>query len=261
MSDMFSNAIAYERYMGRWSARLAPRFLEFVPLRDGGRVLDVGCGTGSLIQALTGCAPASEIVGVDPARPFLLYARARFHDLCTTFALGSALELPHPDSSFDCALSHLVFQLLPQVERAAAEMRRVTRRGGIVAASGWDGRGLEMAAVLWDEARKMDPEAGGGKGRKRPCCTEGQLAALWRETGLVDVRETALQIRTEFRSFDDYWLPLLGGVGPAGSYVAGLAPQRRDALREALFARLAGGDGGAPIILDGLARAVRGTVP
>ena len=261
MSDMFSNATAYERYMGRWSARLAPLFAEFVPIRDGGRVLDVGCGTGSLIQVLTESTRAAEIVGIDLARAFIQYARARFRDSRHEFVLGNAANLPYPDTSFDCSLSHLVFQLIPQVEQAAAEMRRVTRPGGIVAASGWDGMGLEMAAVLWEEARRLDSDAGGGAGKKRSCCGEGQLAALWRATGLVDVKETPLRIRTEFTSFDDYWLPLLGGIGPAGSYVAGLVPRRRDALREALFARLAGGRAGAPITLNALARAVCGTVP
>jgi ubiquinone/menaquinone biosynthesis C-methylase UbiE len=44
MAEMFSNASSYEKFMGRWSARLAPLFVEFARVRDGDRVLDIGCG-------------------------------------------------------------------------------------------------------------------------------------------------------------------------------------------------------------------------
>jgi 2-polyprenyl-3-methyl-5-hydroxy-6-metoxy-1,4-benzoquinol methylase len=49
---MFEVAEAYEVMMGRWSRQLAPLFLEFVGVRDGERVLDVGCGTGALSSTL-----------------------------------------------------------------------------------------------------------------------------------------------------------------------------------------------------------------
>ncbi|MBI4195657.1 MAG: methyltransferase domain-containing protein [Betaproteobacteria bacterium] len=127
--------------MGRWSARLAPLFVDFARVRDGDRALDVGCGTGFLIQLVADIAPRSQIAGIDLARPFVEFCRSRFSDPRIRFDLGSALELPYPDGAFDRSLSLLVFQHLPQRGKAALEMRRVTRAGGTAAACAWAVRG------------------------------------------------------------------------------------------------------------------------
>src|SRR5262245_15141176 len=103
--QMFANAHAYEATMGRWSARLAPRFLDFAKITDGGRVLDVGCGTGSLIGALAAAAPTATIVGIDPALPSVEYARTRFTEPRISVDHGNALELPYPDGAFDRTLA------------------------------------------------------------------------------------------------------------------------------------------------------------
>jgi ubiquinone/menaquinone biosynthesis C-methylase UbiE len=129
MADMFANARAYETRMGRWSARLAPLFAHFAQITDGGRVLDVGCGTGALVSTVAGMTQHTTIVGIDAAQPFLAYARTQFADPRITFDHGNALDLPYPAAAFDQTLSLLVLMFLPQPEQAAREMRRVTRPG------------------------------------------------------------------------------------------------------------------------------------
>ena len=64
---IFSEARAYERFMGRWSRSLAPLFVRFAGVRDGDALLDVGSGTGALTAAVAKIAPSSRIVGIDPA--------------------------------------------------------------------------------------------------------------------------------------------------------------------------------------------------
>ena len=260
----FAKAAAYERMMGRWSERLAPLFLEFARPGDAGRVLDLGCGTGALVDAVAVRTGASAIVGIDPSQPFIDYARRRFPEPRFKFDCGDGMALPYPDSSFNCALSLLVFQFIPQPIKAANEMRRVTHPGGRVGACVWDsgGGGLEMAKIFWDEAVKLDGSAANEiPERSLHCNRAGQLTEVWRAAGLEGVEEVALEIQTEFSDFDDYWVPYSSGVGPQGVYNDRLSTPQRQALREALRKRLLGDGPDRPFSLRARAFAVRGTVP
>ncbi len=258
MADLFANALAYEELMGRWSTRLALLFANFAKITDGSRVLDVGCGTGSLVRTVASMARQSEIVGIDPVQPFIEYARTHCADSRITFDRGNALDLPYPTASFGHTLSLLVLMFVPRPEKAAEEMRRVTRPGGTVAAATWDRDGLEMSAVFWEEAVRLDPDAEARSERPQRLNRAGQLTALWQATGLQQVEETVLEIGMDFMSFDDYWQPHLKGVGPSGAYVDGLPPEQRETLRGALQKRLRA-DG--PFSLRAKALAVRGVVP
>lgn len=258
---MFSSATKYERFTGRWSILLAGLFVEFVHLQPSGRTLDVGCGTGSVVQAIVDQYPRNEIVGLDIASDLVAYSRARFPGPRITFQCGSALDLPYADSSFDQSVSLLVFQFLSDPARAASEMRRVTRSGGVVAACNWDAVGNERIHVLWQEQLRLDPESEAHVERPRHCTRQGELARLWSDAGLLNVEETTLNFRTEFDSFEDYWLPFLEGVGPTGAYVANLPGEKRDALRDALRRRLLGERENGAISLGARAWAVQGVVP
>lgn len=255
MVDKFSNAEAYERYMGRWSRLFARRFVDFVGITDGERVLDVGCGTGSLTYTVTSSAPRSEIVGVDPSSTFVEYARSRASDPRVSFEVGNALNLPYPDASFDKCLCLLVLQFIPDVGRAVEEMRRVSRQGGIAAACVWDKDDMEMHSVFWGPAAELEPGVKRGSGAPY---TSGQLSALWKQCGLTRVEETALEMPLEFASFDDFWAPHLGGQGPSGSYLVSLPLEKQTALRARVREKILGSDPDRPFSLKAKAWAVRG---
>ena len=125
---MFEVAEAYEAAMGRWSRHLAPLFVEFAGVRDGETILDVGCGTGSLTRALASATKAAKIVGIDPSKGFIDYARTQVIDPRVSFEEGDAQALPYPDGSFDRCMALLIVNFIPDAPKAAREMRRVTRK-------------------------------------------------------------------------------------------------------------------------------------
>ncbi|HSC01436.1 MAG TPA: class I SAM-dependent methyltransferase, partial [Burkholderiaceae bacterium] len=213
----------YELQMGRWSRRLAIPFLEFAGARPGERVLDVGCGTGQLAQAIVERSMPAQVRAIDFAAVYIDYAKRRNRDPRVTFEIGDACAMQFADHSFDRVLSLLVLHFVPQAAQAIAEMRRVTRPGGVVAAAVWDVRGGFVAnRMFFDTAAALDPAANERRARNytRPMTRPGELASAWHDAGLQNVVESTLGIRMEFTSFDDYWAPYEGREGPMAEYVA-----------------------------------------
>jgi len=244
--------------MGRWSARLAPLLLDAVALSGPRAVVDVGCGTGHLAAAVVARWPACRVLGVDPSPAFVMAAVERLAGTAATVRVGDAMELPVADGSVDAALASLVLNFVPDPRRAASEMARATRTGGVVAASVWDyGGGMGMLRTFWDAVARLDPQSPGQAGETTPLSRSGGLAALWDATGLTDVVEGELTMAMAFTSFDDYWEPFLLGTGPAGAHVDRLSDAGRAALRADLADRL----GPGPFELTASAWWVRGTVP
>lgn len=259
---MFSAGDAYERFMGRWSRALAPLLVEFAGVRDGDAALDVGSGTGALTAPVVAVGPSSRVIGIDPAATYVAFAQAHHPMDRARFEVGDAQQLRFLSGSFDCTLSLLVLNFIPDPTKALDEMIRVTRPGGTVAAAVWDyGQGMEMLRVFWDEAIALRPALDARDERHMPLSRKGELAKLWCEHGLQDVLEETLTIRTRFVSVDDYWLPFLEKQGPAGEYVASLSAGERDQLRLWLRRRLLGDGPDRPIVLAARAWAVRGIVP
>jgi SAM-dependent methyltransferase len=249
-SSTFSgDAETYERLMGRWSRRLAGPFIDFVGVQDGDAVLDVGCGTGSLTLAVAARAKVAAATGIDLSEAYTAFARARTDDRRVTFDTGDACALPYPDGAFDRVVSMLVLNFVPEAAAAAAEMVRVARPGGTVAAAVWDLRGgFATAQMFWNTAAAMDAEAAEVRARyfSGPYTRPGELAAAWTELGLRDVVQDHVTIRMDFAAFDDYWRPFLGQTGPAANYVAGLSEARRAELQSRLRAAYEAGDPDGP---------------
>ncbi len=259
---MFSEATAYEHFMGRWSRELAPLLVRFVGVHDGDAVLDVGSGTGALTEAVTRVAPSSHVIGVDPAAAYVAFAQSRHPGDMVGFEIGDAQQLRFAGGRFDRTLSLLVVNFIPDPAKALDEMIRVTRAGGTVAAAVWDyGGDMGMLRAFWDEAIALRPDMDARDERHMPFSRKGELGAFWREHHLEDVSEEALTIQTRFSSFDDYWSPFLAKQGPAGTFVAALTAADREKLRLALRRRLLGGGSDRPIVLNARAWAVRGVVP
>src|SRR6202035_4503079 len=97
-----SDGSAYERFLGRRSRVLAGPFAEFARPPDHGRVLDVGCGTGSLALALalTEHGAPDRVAAIDIATPYIAFARSRPGAACIGFAVGDACRLPYAGGSF-----------------------------------------------------------------------------------------------------------------------------------------------------------------
>lgn len=257
--DHWSAGDAYEPYVGRWSRLVAADFLRWLESPAGLDWLDVGCGTGALTRAILDQAQPRSVRSVDLSSDFIAYARAHVVDKRVAFEVADARALRYDDASFDAAVSGLALNFVPQPERAAAEMARVARPGGVVATYLWDYAGrMEFMRAFWDAAAALDPAAAAlDEGRRFPLCRPEPLAALWQAAGLDGVEVRPIDIPTHFRDFDDFWMPFLGGQGPAPGYVASLAEAQREALRERLRASLPVDAGGA-LRLTARAWAVRG---
>jgi SAM-dependent methyltransferase len=246
-------ADAYDRFMGKYSVQLSAQLADLAGVRDGQTVIDVGCGPGALTAELVRRVGASNVSAVDPSETFVEAARERHPEVNVQRAFAEGL--PFADETFDAALAQLVVHFMRDPVAGLAEMARVTREGGTVVACVWDhGSGQGPLSLFWAAVAELDPEApdeSRGAGAR-----EGHLAQLFEAAGLLDV-ETAIETSSvEHASFEDWWLPFTGSVGPAGVYVAGLDRERKARLQDLCRARIPG----EPFTITARAWAARGRV-
>jgi SAM-dependent methyltransferase len=221
-------ADAYDKFMGRYSVPLAPVFADFAGVSRGQTVIDVGCGPGALTAELAERVGSAAVTAVDPSESFVAALRERHPDV--TALRASAENLPFPDDGFDAALAQLVVHFMSDPIAGLREMARVTRSGGVVAASVWDhGGDRGPLSIYWQAARELDPSVDDES--QLAGANEGDLTKLFEAAGLDGIEEVPLVVRVEHESFDDWWEPYTLGVGPAGAYVAGLDEEHREQLR------------------------------
>ena len=260
---MFANAEAYYQFMGRWSRLVAPLLVEFASVPNAGRVLDIGSGIGTLAFGIAERKASVHVTGIDPSKEFVVYAMDRnpFPDR-TSFHVGDAQDLHFADATFVASVSLLAFNFIPDPEKALLEVRRVTQPGGRISAAVWDYGGLmHMLRMFWDAAGDVDARAGALDEKHMPLCRAGEPSQLWKQGGLENVHEQALDITMKFDSFADYWEPFLLGQGPAGAYLRTLQDARLQLLRSALKRRLSIHSESHAFSLPARVWAVRGTVP
>ena len=254
----------YELQMGRWSRRLAAPFIGFAGISDAAHVLDVGCGTGSLAFQLARLPGVGRISGIDFSAVYVEHAQRRNPDARIDFQAGDACALPFADGSFDHALAMLVLQFVPRSDVAIAEMRRVTRPGGTVAAATWDTRGGFVAyRMMFDTAAMIDPAAVDRRKRvyTRPLSRPGELERAWHAAGLIDVVQDMITIRMDFASFADYWAPSEGRDGPIAEYVGNLDVETKSRVRESVRLAYLDGEDDGPRSYASTAWVVKGKVP
>jgi ubiquinone/menaquinone biosynthesis C-methylase UbiE len=255
----FAAADAYDRFVGRYGTQLAAELIAFAGVRPGMRALDVGCGTGALTAALADVLGAVNVSGAEPSEPFAEACRARVPG--AEIVVAPAEALPFGDATFDAALSQLVVNFMQDGETGVREMARVTQTGGVVASCVWDYAGeMTLLRAFWDAAHEVAPEraAVADEGKVMRWGGEGELAELWREAGLADVRFGSFTVAASYADFEDLWWPLPRGAGPAGAFCTSLDDDRRTGLHDALRRRLHVGDD--PFELTARAWVVRGIV-
>jgi SAM-dependent methyltransferase len=260
MHDSWLSGIAYERFMGRWSTLVAQKFLSWLAVGPACSWLDAGCGTGSLTTLILETYQPKVIISIDSSSDFISQAQRSITNSIAHFRVGLVQALELDSNSMDAAVSGLVLNFVPQPQAAISEMLRVTKPGGRIGIFLWDyAGGMQMLRYFWDAAVELDHNAGAlDEGIRFPLCQEGQLESLVREAGLKQVETTAIEVKTVFQNFDDYWQPFLGKVGPAPAYTMGLNPINRQKLEDKLRNSLPiAGDGSIP--LNARAWAVKGT--
>ena len=245
---------AYDRFMGRYSVRLAPLFADFARVEPGMRVLDVGAGTGALAAELVRRVGEDNVAAGEPSSKFVQALRARMPGVDVKEA--PAEELPWPDESFDVALAQLVVSFASDAPRAAREMGRVVRGGGVVALCTWDRDGMEMLAALRRVRLTFERDAPDTEAAML-YRTEAGIHDLLTDAGFHGVETTLLEVDRDYSGFDELWDSVLGGVGPAGIWVLSLDDEHRAAAREELH-RQVGSPSGA-FTLRGSAWAARAT--
>jgi SAM-dependent methyltransferase len=262
VTDRWSGGAAYEAYVGRWSRPVAAEFVDWLGISDGGRWVDVGCGTGALSTAILAASDPAAIVGVDPSEDFLTLARTNVQDPRVRFEPGNAASIPVEDGWADAVVAGLVLNFVPDVGTALAEIQRVGRPGAVVGAYVWDyGGGMQLIRRLFDAAIALDPSVEHlDEGKRFPICAPGGLRSAFETAGFDDVIDGSLEIPTVFGDFDDFWTPFLGGVGPAPAYVVSLDEDARVRLREHLRSTLPTEPDGS-IHLTARAWVARGQVP
>jgi ubiquinone/menaquinone biosynthesis C-methylase UbiE len=255
----FEDGESYERYMGDWSQRVGRSFLDWLAAPAGRKWVDVGCGNGAFTElVIERCAPA-EVHGIDPSDGQLAFARKRPAARLAKFERGDAMALPFPAQSFDAAVMALVIFFVPDPAKGVAEMVRVVRPGGLVAAYAWDilGGGFTM------EPFRIVLRSMGIKPVDPPSVEASRMQAmheLWTKAGLTDIETREITVERTFQSFEEFWSITVSGSPSLQPTLAAMAAADVEVFKKGVRAGLPA-DAAGRITYGARANAVKGRVP
>jgi SAM-dependent methyltransferase len=256
---VFTDGEAYERMMGRWSRLVAEAFLDWLSPPNNLTWLDVGCGNGAFTEELIArCVPAA-VTAVDPSDDQLAYARARPSARVVDFRIGDAQKLSFDKDTFDVAAMALVIAFLPDPSAAVAEMARVVRPGGLVAAYMWDipGGGVPVHPIY------LALESMGlmsGRPPNSGASERDSMQRFWKEAGLETIETRVIRISTVYSDFEDFWDSNVVPIGPQGKLIASMSASAREELRVRLRDHLPVSSNGR-IVFQSFANSIKGRVP
>ncbi|HEY6261536.1 MAG TPA: methyltransferase domain-containing protein [Nitrospiraceae bacterium] len=228
----------WDRFFDEQIAFVNHRLVADARIRSGMQVLDVGSGTGypALLGAQTVGSNGS-MIGIDLAERMLDVARRKATALGLTnvaFPTGDATTLPFEANSFDAVTSRFCLMFLPEVPKAAAEITRVLRPGGWIAAAVWSAPEKNPSISLSMEAIKKvvdlpppDPTAPG----IFRLATPGDLAGMMQQTGLIDVAEQEFLAEWSYASADEYYTSLTEIAAPVQNLMANLSTDQIQEVR------------------------------
>ena len=254
----FDDGAGYEQMMGKWSRLAGDVFLDWLAPAKGLAWIDIGCGNGAFTELLVARTSPAEVQGIDPSEGQLAFARTRPGAATAKFQLGDATALPFPAARFDAAVMALVIFFVPEPAKGVAEMVRVVRPGGTIAAYAWDmpGGGFPL------EPLQIEMRAMGMTPLRPPSADVSRidaLAALWTSAGLVAIETRAITVERTFADFDELWrISTMGSsVGPV---IAAMSADDASRLKARLAARLPA-DGAGRITYSARANAIKGRMP
>ena len=161
MHDTWQSGNPYDYFMGRWSKLVAEQFVDWLSPDPGCQWLDVGCGSGALSEAVIDRHAPKAVIAIDQSDGFVRTTQQRLGSNARCI-VGNALALPFDNTLIDIAVSGLVLNFISEPEKALKEMRRVTRKGGVVAIYVWDYAGkMELLNHFWDAVVEINPHASG----------------------------------------------------------------------------------------------------
>ncbi|HYC18723.1 MAG TPA: class I SAM-dependent methyltransferase [Pseudolabrys sp.] len=254
----FDDGAAYERMMGNWSQRVGTIFLDWLAAPAGLKWVDVGCGNGSFTELIVDrCRPA-EVQGIDPSEGQLAFARTRPAARLAKFGRGDAMAPPFSAGTFDVATMALVIFFVPDPAKGVAEMVRVVRPGGTVAAYAWDmlGGGFPLEPI------RVEMRAMGFPPLSPPSVEASRaeiLRGLWTEAGLDAIETREISVQRTFTDFDDLWTTSLLGSN-IGPIIAAMPAADVELLKGRVRAQLSPDTAGR-ITCGARANAIKGRVP